>query len=101
VARSPDEQRAYDEGVLAERLSGFDRHFAAINGSIADTAAALKAVEKAIIVAAAKQEERDRALILAAREQTTGLTKAQVLVGGIGLAVAIIFFALRAFHIGG
>lgn len=34
MARSDQEQRAYDDGVLAERLDGIDRHFATINGSI-------------------------------------------------------------------
>ena len=37
--RTTGEQHAYDEGVLAERLEGYDAHFAQINGSILRSAA--------------------------------------------------------------
>lgn len=51
---------AYKEGVLSQRLAGFDAHFSVINGSIADTANELARLNGLLQDGLANKAERDR-----------------------------------------
>lgn len=67
MARDIAEEAAYKAGVLDQRLAGYDAHFAAINGSVSDTARELQKLNALIEERLSEKAERTRVSSLSAQ----------------------------------
>jgi hypothetical protein len=66
VAESEDYKRGHDAGGIAERLDSHDRHFAAINGSLADMVRELHSLTLAVQRLADQAVARDATAVTTA-----------------------------------
>ena len=92
-----ERDRGYDEGVLAQRLAQYDRHFDAINGSQAEAVvelrklnAAVAAIEAAQVTASALAAAVAVAL---AQKESDGFTLRSKVAWGVGLVVSTLVIA--------
>lgn len=67
MAGSDDYERGHNAGGIAERLASHDRHFEAINGSMADTVRALEALTLAVQRLSDQAISRDATVVTTAK----------------------------------
>lgn len=65
---TPEESRAYREGVIDQKLEGHDRHFADINGSIDRIATAVGDIKQTMV----SERAEDRIVVSALVDQVHG-----------------------------
>jgi hypothetical protein len=92
-------KEAFDRGSaaggLAERLAGYDRHFARINGSIEKGAAAQAGLAKQVQRLADQADAREKAAKIERRTGVSRLIMAVAWLASIALTVAVVLIVTR------